>query len=284
MIAPLAKISVVATLLSVGVSAVPTVDTLLSRRAIAGLSLSQGCENTVKNLLSSPAATCMNLPGTVAIFSTVANSSWIPPINKWLSDFCGAPDCTGDQITSTLNTVMDGCANDIAQLGVTIPREQIISNSVTYFPQAKSALCLRDSSNSNKLCAITTLENLQTALGGAPLTPAVIEEKYPLLLANNYALAKQLACTPCTSAAFALVRPALPQSILTTVDGFVGDQCGVDFTSQPTGSIAVVTGTAAQLAASATASSSPSAGFASFSLNLPVALLVGIASIASFLL
>ena len=54
--------------------------------------------------------------------------------------------------------------------------------------------------------------------------------------------------------------------------------------AQPTGSIAVVTGSAAQLAAAATSTSAPSAGFASVSFNLHVALLVGTASVASFLL
>ncbi|KAG8798084.1 hypothetical protein FRC17_007566, partial [Serendipita sp. 399] len=179
-------------------------------------------------LTSSDASNCLNLPGTVAIFSTVANSSWIPPINTWLSDFCGKDACTTDQITSTLNTVADGCSAEISQLGVT--REYIIQQVVDNFNLGKSALCLRDSGNSNALCAITTLQKLETALGGKPLTPAVVIENYPRLLANNYALAREVACTPCVSAAFALVRSAIPQVYINIVDSFVGSQCGVDFT------------------------------------------------------
>jgi hypothetical protein len=111
------------------------------------------------------------------------------------------------------------------------------------------------------------------------LTPAVVEANFNLLLENNYALAKQLACTPCASAAFALIQPMLPQEFLTTIDSFVDDQCGANFTctfsslfarsiygiltaglllATPTGGITVVTGTAAVLAASATASTSAS--------------------------
>jgi len=139
----------------------------------------------------------------------------------------------------------------------------------------KEALCLRDSGNGNQLCAITTLNAVQTAFGGQPLTPDVVMQNYPLLLTNNFALAKQIACTPCASAAFALVRPALPQEFLSVIDSFVGEQCGVDFTSTPTGSISVVTGTQALFAAQATASTS-----SSMHLSVPSVLLglVGIIS------
>jgi len=245
--------------LGMGVNAAPS---NVGRRdtAIPGLSqlgVSSGCQSTLESLISSPAAACLNLPGTLAIFSTVANSSWIPATNTWLSNFCCADPCTSDALNSTLSIAADGCSAELATFGVTT--DEIIQEATTYFPIAKEAVCLRDSSQSNGLCAITTLNALQTALGGQPLTPAVVEANYYLLLENNYALAKQLACTPCSSAAFALIQPALPQQFVTMIDSFVGDQCGANFTSTATSSITVVTGTAAVLAASATASTSASA-------------------------
>ncbi|KAG8753919.1 hypothetical protein FRC14_005622 [Serendipita sp. 396] len=282
------SISMISTLffaLQLSVHAVPSVfeNDLARRDVIAGLegvSISEGCQTTLKSLLSSPAATCLNIPGTIAIFSTVSNSSWIPPTNTWLSDFCGKDDCTSDQITSTLNTVIDGCSAEFNQLGVT--RDYVIQQAVDNFSTAKSALCLRDSSNSNALCAITTLQKLETALGGQPLTPTVVSQNYQLLLANDYALAKEIACTPCVSAAFALVRSAIPQEYISLVDSFVGSQCGVDFTSLPTGSIAVVTGSAAVNAAQATAQGS--AGFSSASLSIftPILFALGTAAFAAF--
>jgi hypothetical protein len=138
------------------------------------------------------------------------------------------------------------------------------------------------------------LNALQTALGGQPLTPTVVQQNYQKLLDNDFALAKQLACTPCASAGFALVRPVLPQEFLDIIDSFVGTQCGQDFTctflillqcslntivvtsffirilplyivlttfstALPTGSISVVTGTQAALAIQATASATSGA-------------------------
>lgn len=232
---------------------------------LSALGLSVSCQTTLTGLITSPASTCLNIPGTVAIFSTVANSSWIPPINTWLSNFCAADECTSDQISATVGTIADGCSVELGYLQIS--KEFLVDQAVQYFGIAKQALCLRDSGNSNQLCAITTLNLAQTALGG-PLTPDLIIRNYPLLLENNYALAKQIVCTPCTAAALAIIRPAIPEPFLSTVDSFANEQCGADFTSTPTGTISPVTGTQALLAAQATASKS-----SSMSLAAPGALL-----------
>lgn len=94
------------------------------------------------SLMSTPAAACMNIPGTVAIISTVANSSWIPPTNTWLSDFCGAETCTNDQITATVGMAADGCPSELQAIGVT--KEFLAEQAITYYPYAKQALCLRE--------------------------------------------------------------------------------------------------------------------------------------------
>lgn len=223
---------------------------------LSALGLSESCQTTLTGLINSPASTCLNLPGTVAIFSTVANSSWIPPINTWLSNFCAADECTSDQLSATAGTIADGCSVELAYSQIS--KEFLVNAVVQYFSIAKQVLCLRDSGNSNQLCAITTLNLVQTALGGQPLTPDVIIRNYPLLIENNYALAKQIVCTPCTAAALAIVRPAIPESFLSPVDSVVNQQCGADFTSTPTGTISTVTGTQALLAAQATESKSSS--------------------------
>jgi hypothetical protein len=101
-----------------------------------------GCQSTLESLISSPAAACLNLPGTLAIFSTVANSSWIPATNTWLSNFCAADPCTNDALSSTLSTAATGCSAELATFGVTT--NDIIQEATTYFPIAKEALCLRE--------------------------------------------------------------------------------------------------------------------------------------------
>jgi hypothetical protein len=92
--------------------------------------------------MSSPASTCLNLPGTVAILTTVANSSWIPPINSWLSGFCAADECTSDQISATVGTVADGCSAELEFAQVT--KEELVDQAVQNFDVAKQALCLRE--------------------------------------------------------------------------------------------------------------------------------------------
>lgn len=92
--------------------------------------------------MSSPASTCLNLPGTVAILTTVANSSWIPPINSWLSNFCAADDCTSDQISATVGTVADGCSAELEFAQVT--KDDLVNEAVQNFGVVKEALCLRE--------------------------------------------------------------------------------------------------------------------------------------------
>ena len=61
-----------------GLDSAGCVSSLVARPAHANryFSVSQGCQNTLTSLISSPAATCLNIPGTVAILSTVANSRY----------------------------------------------------------------------------------------------------------------------------------------------------------------------------------------------------------------
>jgi len=242
--------------------------------ALSGI-VSSGCQTTLESLINSPAATCLNLPGTLAIFSTVSNSSWIPPTNTWLSSFCAADPCTDDQITSTVGTAADGCTAEIAELGVT--KDFLIQEATQYFSTAKSAACLRDSSNHNDLCAITTLQKFEDAMG-LPLTPTNVIARYHDVLETNDTLARELACTPCGAAAFSLLQPALSQSqdITNYVNSFVDFMCGPDFAStEATGSISVVTGTAAQVALQATGTTS-----GSYKIQAP-GLVIGFAGILS---
>ncbi|KIM32608.1 hypothetical protein M408DRAFT_326388 [Serendipita vermifera MAFF 305830] len=232
-----------------------TIGSMLLRRAIPSLGsfgVSEACQNGLTSLINSPASTCLNIPGTVAILSTVENSSWIPPTNAWASTFCAAEACTSDQITSTLNTAADACSTELASTG--LDRDFIIQQAIQYLPVVKSAICLRDSGNSNKLCAITTLEAVQTAFG-APLTPTLVSQRYHDVLEVNDTLAAQLACTSCAAKALDLVTPSIPEPYLGQVTSFFDFHCGANFTTtSPTSTIAVVTGTQAQLAAQATAS------------------------------
>jgi hypothetical protein len=102
----------------------------------------RACQNTLTTLLSTPASACLNIPGTVAIISTVANSSWIPPTNNWLSNFCAAETCTDEQITGTVSVAADGCTAELQTMGIT--KEFIIQQAIQYYPTAKQAVCLRE--------------------------------------------------------------------------------------------------------------------------------------------
>ncbi|PVF97560.1 hypothetical protein CPB86DRAFT_815428 [Serendipita vermifera] len=215
-----------------------------------GIEVSQGCQSTLTSLLGTPASSCLNLPGTVAVLTTVANSSWIPPINTWLTNFCSAELCTDDQLSGTISIAADACSNELTTLGVT--KDFVIQQAIEYFPVAKQALCLRDQSDSNNLCTITTLEKLETALGGQPLSPDVIINNWESHMHND-TVARQVACTPCMSAAYSLIKPSIPEDILVQVESWINYQCGADYTASPTGDIAVVTGTDAVRAAQATA-------------------------------
>ncbi|KIM21143.1 hypothetical protein M408DRAFT_29807 [Serendipita vermifera MAFF 305830] len=228
-------------------------------RAIPGLgsiAISEGCQSTLISLVSTPASACLNLPGTVAVLSTVANSSWIPPINAWLTNFCSAELCTDDQLRSTLSTAADGCSAELAYLGIT--KSDVVVNVIDYFEDSKAALCVIDSNNGNKFCAITTLEAIETAIG-APLTPSSAVAGFPLLVDNAYRIARRIGCTACTAAGLALVRPSIwPSAYTDVVVPWVTWHCGASFVATPTTGLSPATGTLAQVAAAATTSRSAS--------------------------
>lgn len=113
------------------------------RISLSGLSSS--CQSTLTSIVISPASSCLNAQGLVAIATTSANASLIGPLNSWLSGMCGQPACSNTTLTDIVSNVTSGCASDLSNLGATGFTPQSISDVlVAAYPALREAACLTE--------------------------------------------------------------------------------------------------------------------------------------------
>jgi len=192
--------------------------------------VSAECKASLTTLALGPASVCLGTPGLITIMTTPANESLIQPIDSWLMSTCAQPACTNETITQTVTNITTGCATDLAQAGVTTGTATDISAYIEeWYPTAREIACLKDSSNA--LCVTTILTNLQTQLG-VPLSQEGINSAIPKIMADPSTFAPaNISCTPCTQAAYSVLRSKLDDSNRGSWDTFWGAQCGQTFLS-----------------------------------------------------
>ncbi|KAJ7251554.1 hypothetical protein B0H12DRAFT_1119579 [Mycena haematopus] len=177
--------------------------TLFTFAAAAGLasaqSLSADCTNSLKGILASPDAACLNPSSLLSFF--VGSAQSVPDtVNNWLSGLCSSGFCSNDTLAAVVTNITAGCASDFgAAGGVPETVTQIVQE---VYPTARAIMCLQDDS-SDQLCVTETLNNLQTIVGKlsfSDLNVATAFGDFQQILVG----AKNLACTGCTRAAFRL--------------------------------------------------------------------------------
>jgi len=215
--------------------------TLVTFAAAAGLasaqSLSSDCTNSLKGILASPEAACLN-PATLLTFF-VGNQSVPDTINNWLSGLCSTGSCSNDTLAAIVANVTTGCASDISGVGAGVPATltQVVQE---VYPTVRSVVCLKDDA-SNQLCVTETLNNLQDIVGKLDLS----DLDFSTLVGDFQKVvtgAANLACTNCTKAAFGLASQftqQFPEAISavdtlcgsTFIDGSSPEQDGVSQTA-----------------------------------------------------
>jgi len=217
--------------------------------AAAGLasaqSLSTSCTNSLKGLLASPEAGCLNPSALLSFF--VGSAQSVPDtVNSWLTGLCSTGSCSNDTLAAVVTNITSGCASDFgiaAAGGVPETVTQIVQE---VYPTARSIMCLQDDTT-QQLCVTETLNNVQAIVGKlsfSDLNVATAFSDFQNILVG----AKNLACTGCTNAAFALASqlslvsqfPAAEQQVADQIDAI----CGANFIGSSSDSSNNVTQTA----------------------------------------
>ncbi|KAJ7091264.1 hypothetical protein C8R44DRAFT_891661 [Mycena epipterygia] len=225
--------------------------------AAAGLtaaqSLSSDCTNSLKGILASPEAACLN-PSTLLTFFIGTNQSVPDTINNWLSGLCSTGN---DTLAAVVANVTTGCSSDLSGVGASVPATltQIVQE---VYPTVRSVVCLKDDA-SNQLCVTETLNNLEALVGKLDLSNLDVNTlvgEFQKVVTG----AANLACTNCTKAAFGLASQftqQFPQAVSAVdtlcgsnfIDGSSSDQDGVSqtavneaFTTKSNGALAMPTG------------------------------------------
>ncbi|KAF8595313.1 hypothetical protein BDV93DRAFT_528783 [Ceratobasidium sp. AG-I] len=197
-------------------------------------SLSPSCQAAATGVLTGPAGTCLGVGGLLNIAMTPANESIVAPIDNWLTTTCAQPACTNATIDALISNVTTGCASDLSTAGVTndsiAETKKYIEN---WYPVAREVVCLKDSNNSGAFCITSTLKAIESYINGSISANSISDAIYNFG-ASGVEVPKNLICTSCVQAAYALIRPHLDDANRGTWDTYLGGQCGASYTNGTT--------------------------------------------------
>jgi len=192
------------------------------------LSLSSSCTTSLKGMLTSSDAACLN-PGALLSFFIGSNQSIPNTVNSWLTGLCSTGSCSNTSLAAVVSNITDGCATDLGSIGVD---SESLTSTITsvvqqVYPTAREVACLKDDT-ANQLCVTQTLVNLESVVGQLSLDDLSFFNLFDdvgKLLASGIS---DLACTSCVKEAFTLTNQAFPD-VVSSIDGTVEDVCGASF-------------------------------------------------------
>ncbi|KAJ6625513.1 hypothetical protein B0H10DRAFT_614163 [Mycena sp. CBHHK59/15] len=197
--------------------------TLITFAAAAGLasaqSLSTDCTNSLKGVLTSPDAACLN-PSSLLSFFVGTNQSIPDTFNNWLNGLCATGFCSNETLATVISNVTTGCASDLQGISLGVP-ESVTQYVQEVYPTARSVMCLKDS---NQLCVTESLNNLEDVVGKLSVNDLNLGTLL-VDLQKVVASAHNLACTNCTKAAFNLLSPLQIPDLASSIDSI----CGANF-------------------------------------------------------
>jgi len=198
--------------------------------AAQSLSVSSNCQNTLKGLIASPDAACLN-PSAILSFVVGAEKSITKTIDTWLSGVCSQGSCTDATLQSVVQNITSGCAQDLGSA----PVDQIVSIVQKAYPTVRKMVCLKDD-KTNNLCVSDTFSAVEQVIGTLQISDLsflnIIDDAKKLITTGI----KDLACTDCTKAAYTLARSEFPD-IVSDINDEATALCGASFVdgSSPSG-------------------------------------------------
>ncbi|TFY58106.1 hypothetical protein EVJ58_g6621 [Rhodofomes roseus] len=214
----------------------------------SALSISSSCSSTLAQLVTSTETTCLNAQSLVGLIVSTQNASVVTTVNNWLTGMCSQSLCSNQTLSDVVTNVTSGCASDLQSAGIsTSDPSSLVSMVQQYYPTARQAACLADTSNNKTLCATELLTNIQSQVG--TITKNTLQSVVSEIAGGSVALGSNVTCTDCTKAMYNLAVQADP-GLASTLNSTVVGQCGASFTdgSEPS----TITQTANNAAASTT--------------------------------
>ncbi|KAF8919758.1 hypothetical protein CPB85DRAFT_1275205 [Mucidula mucida] len=195
--------------------------------ASAQISLSSSCTDSVKGLLTSPDAACMN-PAALLSFVVGTERSVPNTINKWLTGLCSKGTCSDASLEAMVANVTTGCSDDLAGIGAPEDIGSTVLDIVKQvYPTARQVACLKDDS-ADQLCATQTLINLESIVGQLTLDDLSFFNLFADVQKLLSSGISAFACTSCTKEAFTIARENFPD-VVSQVNDQAIDLCGVSF-------------------------------------------------------
>ncbi|KAK4686433.1 hypothetical protein P7C73_g3688, partial [Tremellales sp. Uapishka_1] len=194
--------------------------------------LTPNCQATVLELVNgtSPISECLNVQSLLPIL--LSNGSIIPGIDAYLETTCIGAPCSNETLVNATQTILTGCATDIASLGLSnTTLTEIGEYIVSGYPVAREVACLKTSTPYNAtnasipitnatynltngtFCATSLLTELSSFLG-ANLTDTYVETALLGGNATTVQLLKEIPystlCSDCIFAAADLIEESYP--------------------------------------------------------------------------
>jgi hypothetical protein len=195
--------------------------------SVHSFSLSQGCQNSLEGLLTSPDAACLN-PSALLSFAVGNNAGNIQAaISTWLTGICSSGACTNQSIANVMTNLTSGCSNELSEFGISVSsiQSEAISIAQQVYPTVRQVACLKDDSQ-NQFCALETINNLQTVIGNiTDLTVLNLFMDAEKLFANGV---QNVACTDCMKESFSVAKSNFP-SIVADAEPEAQALCGASF-------------------------------------------------------
>ncbi|EPT02622.1 hypothetical protein FOMPIDRAFT_128132 [Fomitopsis schrenkii] len=196
-------------------------------QATFAVSLSQNCQSTLAQLVTSSETACLNAGSLVGLVVSTQNTSVVSTINSWITGLCSQTACSNQTLADVVSNVTSGCQSDLQSAGINTTASELTPLVQQYYPTARKAACLADTSNNKTLCVTEVLNNIQSQVG--TITKDNAQEIASEIASGSITLGSNVTCTDCTKAVYNLVEQADP-SVASTYNSTVASQCGASFT------------------------------------------------------
>jgi len=204
----------------------------------AGISFAQpavssGCQQSLLNVLGSPAAQCLNPSALLSLVTTSSSSSVIGPLDNWLKGLCQQAPCTNSTLSAVATNLTSGCSAELSSLSISVtdPTQLVLTVQEAY-PAIRQVVCLKDNS-AGELCTTEFLTDLQTSLG--TLSISSIGQIIPKIISGSDAIPQNVTCSDCSKQAFNIVQQSFPDLLSNSgVSSSIGTACGSAFTNGAT--------------------------------------------------
>lgn len=107
-------------------------------------SISQSCQSTLAQLVTSSETTCLNAGSLVGLVVSTQNTSVVSTVNSWLTGLCSQTACSNQTLADVVSNVTSGCQSDLQSAGIQASASELTSLVQQYYPTARKAACLAE--------------------------------------------------------------------------------------------------------------------------------------------